>query len=502
MLAGINAISEESRSQTIRNGQPSAEPRVPGTGRKPLGSFPALLTVLDEPLAPGCVTSKFDESAPAAGVTAANTSRGSASGALPVISKLASDSASSKMSFGSAPSSGDGGGGGGGGGFGAGGAGRSSTRATGIGGVGEPQPLIAIVHTTLAAMSWRAIRPYWLFVSRMAGILVLASTKGKRVAGDIPFFTDRDVMAARGPKAIVDPWRPVAALVESERQADGCVQDVATIFLANRECSFRCVFCDLWQHTLDEPTPTGAVLRQIDIALESLPSANVLKLYNSGNFFDSAAIPPSDWPGIAERVRRFERVIVENHPKLVDDRTLRFRDLIRPNTRLEVALGLETTHPDVLPRLNKRMTVDDFSHATRFLVDHDIDVRAFVLLRPPFMTSDDEAIDWTLRSMQFAFDCGANCCSVIPVRANNGLMERLQTDGDFSPPQLSSLEIVLAEGIALNRGRVFVDLWDAERFAEPGASAADRIERMRQMNLSQTVLPTTECAVGEIAADR
>ncbi len=309
-------------------------------------------------------------------------------------------------------------------------------------------------------------------------------------------------MAARGPKAIVDPWRPVAALVESERQADGCVQDVATIFLANRECSFRCVFCDLWQHTLDEPTPTGAVLRQIDIALESLPSANVLKLYNSGNFFDSAAIPPSDWPGIAERVRRFERVIVENHPKLVDDRTLRFRDLIRPNTRLEVALGLETTHPDVLPRLNKRMTVDDFSHATRFLVDHDIDVRAFVLLRPPFMTSDDEAIDWTLRSMQFAFDCGANCCSVIPVRANNGLMERLQTDGDFSPPQLSSLEIVLAEGIALNRGRVFVDLWDAERFAEPGASAADRIERMRQMNLSQTVLPTTECAVGEIAADR
>ena len=323
----------------------------------------------------------------------------------------------------------------------------------------------------------------------MAGILVLASTKGKRVADDLPFFTDRDVVAARGPKAIVDPWRPVAALVEPERQADGHVRDVATIFLANRECPFHCVFCDLWQHTLDEPTPAGAVLRQIDIALESLPPANVFKLYNSGNFFDSAAIPPGDWPGIAERVRRFERVIVENHPKLVDDRTLRFRDLIGPDTRLEVALGLETIHPDVLPRLNKRMTVDDFARAARFLVDHDIDVRAFVLLRPPFMTSDAEAVDWALRSIQFAFDCGASCCSVIPVRANNGLMEQLQADGNFLPPQLSSLETVLADGIALHRGRVFVDLWDAERFAEPRTCPAARIERLRQMNLSQTVLP-------------
>ena len=47
--------------------------------------------------------------------------------------------------------------------------------------------------------------------------------------------------------------------------------------------------CDLWRHTLDEPTPDGAIPKQIEFALERLPQASVVKLYNTGKFFDSAA---------------------------------------------------------------------------------------------------------------------------------------------------------------------------------------------------------------------
>ncbi len=308
-----------------------------------------------------------------------------------------------------------------------------------------------------------------------------------------PTLTDREILAARGPKEPVDPWQPIAAFVEPERQADGRVLDVATIFLANRECPFRCMYCDLWRHTLDEPTPAGAIPRQIEIALERLPPASVVKLYNSGNFFDAAAIPPLDWPAIADRVRRFERVVVENHPLLTDERALRFREQL--GTPLEVAMGLETAHPDVLSRMNKRMTLDDFARAARFLVEHDIAVRAFVLLRPPFL-SEDEGIEWALKSIQFAFDCGATCVSVIATRAGNGAMDRLQSEGWFASPKLSSLEQVLAAGIESGGGRVFADTWDVARFADCPQCAAARVERLRQMNLSQTILPQVICDCG------
>ncbi len=305
-----------------------------------------------------------------------------------------------------------------------------------------------------------------------------------------PTLTDREILAARGPKEPVDPWQPIGAFVEPERQADGRVLDVATIFLANPECPFRCVYCDLWQHTLDEPTPAGAIPRQIAIALERLPPASVVKLYNSGNFFDAGAIPPLDWPAIADRVRRFERVIVENHPLLTDERVLRFREQL--GTPLEVAMGLETAHPEVLSQMNKRMTLEDFARASRFLVEHDIAVRAFVLLRPPFL-SEGEVIEWALKSIQLAFDYGATCVSVIATRAGNGAMERLQSEGRFTPPKLSSLEQVLAAGIESGRGRVFADTWDVTRFADCSRCAAERVERLRQMNLSQTILPQVMC---------
>jgi hypothetical protein len=307
--------------------------------------------------------------------------------------------------------------------------------------------------------------------------------------------TDDDILAARPPRSALDPWKPAAFLVEPERSAAGTIDDVATIFLTNKECPFRCTMCDLWKYTLPDRVPAGAIPAQIDYALERLPAARHVKLYNAGNFFDAQAIPPEDFPAIADRVRHFETVIVENHPRLTDQRCVRFRDLL--GTQLEVALGLETIHPDILPGLNKRMTVADYDRAAKFLRHHEIAVRTFVLLKPPGLNERD-AIDWTLRSIDHAFDAGSGCCSVVPTRGGNGYMELLQSKGEFAPPTIRSMEEMLTRAIEDNRGRTFMDLWDAEKFFDCPHCGPARAERIRRMNLSQKVEPGVNCTCSHL----
>lgn len=298
------------------------------------------------------------------------------------------------------------------------------------------------------------------------------------------------VLARRPQRNELTADRPWAYLVEDERSPSGEVSPVATIFLTNRECPWRCVMCDLWRNTLAEDTPPGAIPEQIAWALARLPAARALKLYNSGSFFDRHAVPPEDHAAIAAQVGGFERVIVECHPSLVGDDCARFRD--RLAGRLEVAMGLETAHPEVLEKLNKRMTVEQFAAAAQRLRSDDIDLRVFLLVHPPFMP-EAEAFAWVARSLEFALDCGATAVTLIPTRAANGAMEALAAQGLFSTPTLAMLEEAAEHGVSLGRGRVFADLWDVERFALCPACRGQRIARLQRMNLEQRIPPAVVC---------
>ena len=308
----------------------------------------------------------------------------------------------------------------------------------------------------------------------------------------------QQIVSLRTGRNAVEFSRPYAFLCEPEHSADGSIDNVATIFLTNSECPFHCLMCDLWRNTTETSTPPGAIPGQIDFALtelgsEAVASARHLKLYNSGNFFDVKAIPRADWPAIVERARRFKTLIVENHPKLCGPACLEFRDLLNEHdVKLEIAVGLETVHPGVLPRLNKQMTLDDFARAVQFLVEAGIAVRSFVLLRPPFL-SEAAGIEWALKSLDFAFDQGVACCAVIPTRAGNGIMDQLARQGLFAPPRLASLEAVFDQSLARRRGRVFVDLWDARQFSTCDACAELRIARLNRMNLSQQLEAPVIC---------
>jgi archaeosine synthase beta-subunit len=317
---------------------------------------------------------------------------------------------------------------------------------------------------------------------------------------------DRFIVERRPTRALHDPWRAQGLLVEDERTADGTIARTATVFLTGRECPWRCVMCDLWLHTTETDTPRGAIPAQVAAArhalIDSHPPVSQIKLYNAGSFFDPRAVPDADYDDVAAGLTGVARVIVESHPSLVGDRTGRFLDaLCRAQlpelapAALEVAMGLETAHPDALERLNKRMTVEAFAAAADRLRSLGIALRVFLLVSPPFVPTAEHD-DWLLRSIDVAVAAGASAISLVPTRTGNGALEALAGDGWFESPRLSDLERSLQLAQARTRGRgvrVFADVWDLDRFSQCPQCLDARRVRLRAMNLEQRVLPPVSC---------
>jgi archaeosine synthase beta-subunit len=302
---------------------------------------------------------------------------------------------------------------------------------------------------------------------------------------------DQWIVSSRGNKNPVDPLKPYGWMAEKERTVSGSIEDTGIIFLTNRECPFHCLMCDLWKNTTDETAIAGVIPSQIRYALERMPDVKHIKLYNCGSFFDTRAIPEEDYKEIASILKNHETVIVESHPRFINEKCLQFRDMLVP--QLHVALGLETVNREILIMLNKHMTPEDFSSAVSFLTKHGIYSRAFILLRPPFL-SESEGVIWAEKSIDFAFASGVECCTIIPVRGGNGAMDLLKERGEFTLPDISSLEQVLEYGIGLNKGRVFADIWDIAHFSKCNKCIDQRIFRLTGMNHSQKNIRRVLCS--------
>jgi radical SAM enzyme (TIGR01210 family) len=320
-----------------------------------------------------------------------------------------------------------------------------------------------------------------------------------------PSARDRFVVDRRPGREPHDPWRYHDLIVEDERAEDGVVARSATVFLTGRECPWRCVMCDLWRYTTTADTPPGAIPAQVAAARRGLQDEAIpvtqMKLYNAGSFFDPRAVPERDYDAIAVELAGLERVVLESHPALVGLRLDRFLDALDRHCsaagappRLEVAMGLETVHPDALERLHKRMTVDQFADAASRLRSRGAAVRVFLLIAPPFVPPDEQDA-WLLRSIDVAVDCGASAVTLIPTRGGNGAMEALAAENAFHPPRLDDIERSAALALARIRirERIFVDLWDLEAASSCAACFGPRRDRLHTMNLEQRVLPPIAC---------
>jgi radical SAM enzyme (TIGR01210 family) len=319
--------------------------------------------------------------------------------------------------------------------------------------------------------------------------------------------TARDcfVLERRAPHVTPDAWRYQGLLIEDERTREGHISRVAAVFLTGRECPWHCVMCDLWRHTTPSDTPVGAIPAQLTAARQALQqqtqAVSQIKIYNAASFFDPRAVPESDYGAIAAQLAGIDRVIVESHPALVGPRVDRLLDALNRHgagrtapAQLEVAMGLETVHPEALEQLLKRMTLGMFARAAEALDRRSVALRVFVLISPPFIAREEQD-QWLLRSVDFAFSSGATVVSLVPTRPGNGALETLRDAGQFQAPRLDDIErsVEAVHTHGFGAGRVFVDLWDLERFADCPRCFPERRARLHLINLAQRVTPRAPC---------
>jgi len=174
----------------------------------------------------------------------------------------------------------------------------------------------------------------------------------------------------------------------------------------------------------------------------------IVKIFTSGSFLDDCEIAPATRKEMLSRLGeddRVKKVIAETRPEYVTKEKVS-ESTAALGKRFEVAIGLETSN-DVIRKdcINKGFTFSDFVRASEVAKQEGATVKAYLLLKPPFL-SESIAINDIINSINetapYANTISINLCNV----QKGTLVEEMFLRGDFRPPWLWSAVEVLKRG--------------------------------------------------------
>ncbi len=220
------------------------------------------------------------------------------------------------------------------------------------------------------------------------------------------------------------------------------------IVLSTRGCAWAlrggCTMCG-YVYDSSRGVSQAEVLRQFKEGVARLGDVAYLKVFNSGSFFDSDEIAPETRREIYRIVNTLgvERLQVESRPEYISRGVLEeAAELLEPE--LEVGIGLESTSDYVREVcINKGFTLKEFRRALRLCRGAGARVKAYLLIKPPFLT-EAEAVEDAVRSGTKAARLGVDRLSFNPVNVQRGtLVEELFKKREYRPPWLWSVVAVV-----------------------------------------------------------
>lgn len=229
--------------------------------------------------------------------------------------------------------------------------------------------------------------------------------------------------------------------------------DAFVAILRTRGCYWAdvkgCSMCGYARDTLGRSATAEELTTQLTGLLRAYRGQPYVKFYTSGSFLDDREVDPASRAAIAGAFRgKARRLLFETLPEFVDEARLRpIMDAF--GGEVEVALGLESTQPEVLQRfINKGSPPSEYLAAGDRVRALGARAKAYLLLKPPYLT-ESESIEDVVRSVQIAAD-HFDALSINPVHIQGGtVVEWLFQRGRYRPPWLWSLVEAMARGAAV-----------------------------------------------------
>ncbi len=213
-----------------------------------------------------------------------------------------------------------------------------------------------------------------------------------------------------------------------------------------------CTMCSYLLDGVQEQPTSEQIVAQFKSAMMELDMKNgplSVKIYTSGSFLDSNEIPVearSKILGIIAKDDRIREVVLESRPEYINDSTLSDIRSILGDRIIEIGMGLESAS-DVIRTvcINKNFDLKMFKDALKTAKKFNIGIRAYVLLKPPFLTERDAIFD-AISTIKEARALGVTTVSLNPVNVQKDtLVEKLWMKGNYRPPWLWSVLEVLRD---------------------------------------------------------
>ena len=269
----------------------------------------------------------------------------------------------------------------------------------------------------------------------------------------MPESVARAVARERRPPPGTPPTAREPVNLWSEDEALGTERVRAFVaILRTRGCYWAdvkgCSMCGYAKDTLGRSASAEEIGSQLERILGRYREEPYVKLYTSGSFLDDREVDPESRVRIAKAFAgRARRLLFETLPEFAVEPSIGpVRDAF--GGEVEVALGLESTQPDVLGRLiNKGSPPSEYLAAADRVRSFGAHPKAYLLLKPPYLTEPESVAD-VVTSVQVAHD-RFEAISVNPVHIQNGtVVEWLFRRGRYRPPWLWSLVDAMRAGAA------------------------------------------------------